>query len=96
MNAGTPARNVAELIALAKLKPKALNYGSTPAGTPRDIVMRLNQDVQKVLLTADVKDKLAGMGAEILVSTPEQFQAHIKSELAKWGRAVKDSGARVE
>jgi tripartite-type tricarboxylate transporter receptor subunit TctC len=67
-----------------------------PAGTPRDVVQRINAETHKLLATADVREKLAGMGAVILVNTPEQFQQHINTELVKWGRAVKDSGARVE
>lgn len=67
-----------------------------PAGTPRDVVQRVNAETHKLLATADVKEKLAGMGAVILTSTPDQFQQHINAELVKWGRAVKDSGARVD
>lgn len=68
----------------------------SPAGTPREIVARLNADVHKLLATPDVKERLGGMGAEVLTNTPAEFSEHIRRELVKWGRAVKDSGAKVE
>lgn len=67
-----------------------------PAGTPRDIVNRLNSEIVKVLNMPDVRDKLIGMGAEPVGSTPEQFDAHIQKEIAKWARIVKISGAVVD
>lgn len=66
-----------------------------PAGTPRDIVARHNADLGKHFKTQEVLDKLGGMGGEVLLSTPEEFHARIKRELVKWGKAVKDSGARI-
>jgi tripartite-type tricarboxylate transporter receptor subunit TctC len=67
-----------------------------PAGTPRDIVARLNADAVAVLGRQDLKDTLAGQGAEAAPGTPEQFGSHVKSELAKWAQVVKTAGIRAD
>src|SRR5258706_2149092 len=67
-----------------------------PAKTPRAIVMRLNAEVAKVLKLPDVKDFLFNQGLDPAPGTPEQFGAYIKSEMAKWAKVVKDSGARAD
>lgn len=67
-----------------------------PAGTPREIVSRLHTEIVNVLGLPDVKEALARQGAEPASSTPEQFAAYIKSELAKWAKVVKDANIRLE
>jgi tripartite-type tricarboxylate transporter receptor subunit TctC len=67
-----------------------------PAGTPRDIVNKLNASIVKSLGAPEMKEKLASQGAEPIGNTPEQFAAHIQSELVKWARVIKESGAKVE
>ena len=67
-----------------------------PAGTPRDIVKRLNAEILRSLSVAEVRERLAGLGVDVVSNTPEEFAAFIKSEIAKWGRVVKDSGARID
>ncbi len=67
-----------------------------PAATPRDIVAKLNADIVKVLARPDVKERLAADGAEPVANTPEQFAAHIKSEIARWAPVVKASGAKPD
>jgi tripartite-type tricarboxylate transporter receptor subunit TctC len=66
------------------------------AGTPQDIVARLNADITKVLARADVREPLATQGIEVKTSSPEQFGAYVRDEIAKWARVVKASGARAE
>lgn len=67
-----------------------------PAGTPRPIIMRLNTEVKKVLAMPDVKDFLFNQGLDPAPGTPEQFGAYIKSEMVKWAKVVKASGARAD
>lgn len=64
-----------------------------PAGTPKDIVNKLYEGVTRALAMSDTKQKLNALGAEIIGSTPDQFEKYIKSEAEKWGRVVKLSGA---
>jgi len=67
-----------------------------PAGTPREIVNRLNSEIHKALASADLKQRLAASGVEPLVSTPEQFAGFIKSEIVRYAKVIKDAGIRVE
>jgi len=67
-----------------------------PAGTPREIIRRLHEETVKVLALQEVKDKIAADGAEPLGSTPEQFDAYIRTEIVKWAKVVKESGAKVD
>ena len=68
----------------------------TPAATPKEIVARLNSEVAKVMASTDARDRIGALGADIVTSTPERFAAYIRSEQAKWGQAIKESGARVD
>lgn len=67
-----------------------------PANTPRPVVMRLNRDIHHALQDAAVAKRLAGVGFEITYGTPEQFTAYILSEIKKWAKVVKASGAKPE
>ena len=67
-----------------------------PAGTPKEVVTKLNTEVAKVLGMPDIKERFFNNGAEIIISTPEQFLALIKEEVVKQGQLVRESGARVE
>src|SRR4051812_25808024 len=67
-----------------------------PKGTPRSVVTHMNSVVNKALAEPDVKVKLAQQGAVASAWTPEQFGEFIHSEIAKWGKVVKASGAKVE
>jgi len=67
-----------------------------PAGTPREIVNQLNREIVKALQMPEMKERLNSQGFEIRTSTPEQFAAYIKSEIVKWAKIVKDSGAKVD
>jgi tripartite-type tricarboxylate transporter receptor subunit TctC len=67
-----------------------------PAAVPKDIVLRLNIELNKALQTADVKKKLADQGADVQGGTPEQFGALIKAEITRWAPVVKESGAKLD
>ena len=67
-----------------------------PKGTPREIVMRINGEVNKALAQVDVKEKLAQQGALARSWTPEEFGSFIHNEIVKWAKVVKASGAKVE
>lgn len=67
-----------------------------PAKTPPEIVKRLNEEVNKVLKDKDVRAKLASEGGEVLGGTPEQFATLLKADIGRWGKVVKDSGAKVD
>jgi len=67
-----------------------------PAGTPREIVARLHGDAVKALEQPEIRSRLAGEGAEPVGSTPEQFAAYIRSELARMGRLIRDAHIHIE
>lgn len=67
-----------------------------PAGTPKDIVTKLNKEIARILAMPEIKEKLSAQGAEPVGNTPEQFAAHIKAEIKKWEGVVKASGAQLD
>jgi len=67
-----------------------------PAGVPGDIVATLNAEFNKVMKLPDVRQRLAEMGTDYVGGTPQQFGEFIKAEIVKWGKAVKESGARAD
>ena len=67
-----------------------------PAGTPADIVARLNSETAKALQAPEVRARLIALGCEIQSSTPQEFQALLRSETEKWAKVIKASGARIE
>jgi tripartite-type tricarboxylate transporter receptor subunit TctC len=69
---------------------------SVPTGTSRDIVTRLHRETVRIIALPEVRDRMAAEGAEFVGDTPEQFTAFLRSEIDKWGKAVKASGARPE
>ena len=69
---------------------------ATNAGTPADIVLKINREINAIFLLPDVKDKLGSDGAVMAANTPEQFAAHIRRETQKWAKVVHESGARPE
>ena len=72
-------------------------YGAlAPAGTPREIVNKLNAEIVKALQMPDVKERLTSQGFETRTSTPDEFAAFLKSEIVKWAGIVKASGAKVD
>jgi tripartite-type tricarboxylate transporter receptor subunit TctC len=67
-----------------------------PAGTPKEIVARLNGEIVKILRLPEVRERMSSLGAEIVGSTPEQFASFLKADTAKWAKIVKESGAKID
>jgi tripartite-type tricarboxylate transporter receptor subunit TctC len=68
----------------------------SPAGLPRNRVTKLNSDIAGLLAAADVKERLAALGAEPLLLSPEDFGRHVRAEIEKWSKAVAESGVKVD
>ena len=67
-----------------------------PAGTPAAVIALLNAEVNRVLATPEVRARLASEGGDTLGGSPERFAAFLAAEHAKWGRVVRESGAKVD
>src|SRR5215212_8174373 len=67
-----------------------------PAGLPPPIVGKLNSEIARALAQADMQERFVAQGIDLQSSSPEQFGALIKSEVVKWRKVVKDSGAKVD
>jgi len=93
-------RTLPKVPALGELYPGyevASWYGLlAPASTPSAIIQRLNTDINKVLARPDVRERLDGLGVEVLGGTVEQFAATIRSDTSKWAKVVKDAGIQIE
>ena len=72
-------------------------YGlSAPAKTPRAIIDRLNSEIVRALSAPDVREKSAGLGADPVGNTPEQYTAFMQNEIAKWDKVIKAAGIKGE
>jgi tripartite-type tricarboxylate transporter receptor subunit TctC len=72
-------------------------YGAfAPAATPRDIIAKLNAEINRAMRLPDVAQRLAGDGVEGVTMTPGEFGAYLHNEIVKWGKVVKISGATVD
>jgi tripartite-type tricarboxylate transporter receptor subunit TctC len=67
-----------------------------PAATPKDVVARLHRETARALESADVRERLGGMGVDAVGTTPEQASAYLKSEIAKYAKVVKAIGLKIE
>jgi tripartite-type tricarboxylate transporter receptor subunit TctC len=67
-----------------------------PAGTPRDIINRLNADWVKIEAQPDTKERMRGAGYEPTTSTPEQYGEFIKEEMTRWAKVIKDANVKIE
>jgi tripartite-type tricarboxylate transporter receptor subunit TctC len=67
-----------------------------PTGTPLSIVNRLSGEIQRCMQKPEVREKFLAAGVEAVGTTPEQFDAIVKAEMAKWGRLIKDTGIRAD
>jgi tripartite-type tricarboxylate transporter receptor subunit TctC len=67
-----------------------------PAGTPRDIVQRLNAEIAKILNAPETRDRILKQGVEVQTGTPEQFDAFVKTEVGRWAKVIKDAGIKAD
>ncbi|MBP7668261.1 MAG: tripartite tricarboxylate transporter substrate binding protein [Burkholderiaceae bacterium] len=67
-----------------------------PAGTPKDVVAKINAEMQRVFKLPDVVEKLKALGLEPWISTPEELAKYQATEMVKWAKVVKDSGAKAD
>ena len=67
-----------------------------PTGTPKAYVNKLNRSIAAVLAIPETKERLATLGFDPVSNTPEQFTEYIRIEVTKWGKVIKESGARVD
>ncbi|MDB5808874.1 MAG: bug [Betaproteobacteria bacterium] len=67
-----------------------------PAGTPPEVVIKLNAEVVRILHTSEMRERLATLGAEPVGNKPEEFAAFVKSEIPKYAKVIKASGAKVD
>ena len=90
---------IPELPAIAETVPgfEVIVWGGVvlPAGAPKAIVARLNAEINKVLASPALKERYATIGYEVVGGTPQQFDAFVKSEIAKWADVVMRSGAKL-
>jgi len=72
-------------------------YGAlAPAGTRRDIIDKLSREIVNITQMPDVRSRMSGEGAEPAGNTPEEFAAHIKRELARWAKVIRQAHIRLE
>jgi tripartite-type tricarboxylate transporter receptor subunit TctC len=67
-----------------------------PAGTPKDVINRLSVEIAKIARTPEMRERLAGMGAEPVGSTPEEFGAVMARDIAKWTALAKTVGIKID
>ena len=76
----------------------AVSWGGVmaPAGTSPEIIRKLNSEINRILKMPDVVDRLQGLGAEIVGTTPEEFATYLGKEIAKWGKVAHDNNVKLE
>jgi tripartite-type tricarboxylate transporter receptor subunit TctC len=67
-----------------------------PAGTPRDIVIRLNTAIVKIVGSPEISERFASLGAEPVTNTPEDFAKLVRNDVAKWAMVIKQQGIKLE
>ena len=67
-----------------------------PSGTPRDVIAKLNQEIAKAFRAADMRERLAREGTEVVAGSPEEFGAFFRAEMQKWAQVIKQAGIQIE
>jgi tripartite-type tricarboxylate transporter receptor subunit TctC len=91
---------ISDLPAVAEVLP---GYEATtwfgllaPAKTSQEIIKKVQSDVAKIGMLPDVKERFAGLGAEVIASTPEAFTTHLRSELVRFSKVIKEANIKVD
>ena len=80
--------------ALPGYESVSLNGLFAPARTPDPVIRQLNQEIARIMTRPEVKEKLVAAGTDAMATTPEEFAATIQSEMAKWGKLIREAGIR--
>ncbi len=77
---------------------EAVSWGGVmaPAGTPPAVIRTLNGEINRILKMPDVAEKLQGLGAEIVGSTPDEFATYLRAEIAKWGKVARENNVKLD
>jgi tripartite-type tricarboxylate transporter receptor subunit TctC len=67
-----------------------------PAGTPKHIVDRLNTEITKIVTSREVKERFAKQGVEVAPTTPEAFNTHLRAEVDRWGKVVREAAIKAD
>ena len=68
----------------------------TVAGTPPDVVRRLNGEMVKILTSPEIKERFGKIGVEVIAGTPEHFSGFLKGEVERWARVIKEANIRAD
>ena len=69
---------------------------AAPGGTPKDVIARLNQEIAKGYKSPDIRDRLLREGNEVVLNSPEQFEAFFRAEMDKWAKVIREAGIKLE
>ena len=83
-------------VGVSGLESDTLTGIVAPAGTPKEIIDRWRNEIAKAVALPEVKQRLEGLGFAPVANTPEEFGARIKSEMARWGKVVRDAGIKAD
>jgi len=77
-------------------RPIRVLAGGAPAGTPKVIVNKLNHEIAAIERVPDTRARLDVIGFDPVSNTPDEFMAYVKTEVVKWAKVIKDSGAHID
>lgn len=95
-NALVPELPTIDESGLKGFEVRSWNSVVVPAGTPKDVIGRLNSEIGRILRMPDVRDKFAVQGIELVSSTPEELAAFIRRDIERWAKVIQVSGAKAE
>lgn len=67
-----------------------------PAGTPKEVIDKINAETLRILRSKEMADRLLGLGMNVMAGTPDQLAAHVNSEIIRWGKVVREANIKVE